>query len=173
MPNPDATVAQLLVQQVHHRLFVESVPGILKCLDQLTEAEVWARANSNTVSVGNLVLHLCGNVRQWVIAGLGGGADNRQRQQEFDATGPLPTQTLIELLHTLQADVTACLNTLTPEALTQTYSVQGFEETGVSILVHVTEHFSYHTGQITYMVKHRKDIDLQYYGGLDLDKTAQ
>ena len=172
MNNLSHTIRDTLIQDVKRRIIQESVPRIKKCLDQLTEEEIWYRPNENVVSVGNLVLHLCGNVRQWILSGLGGYPDHRQRDEEFKKKGPLPTSTLVQLLDELSVAITQVLDQVTPEALVAPRIVQGFEETGISILVHVTEHFSYHTGQITYYVKTRKNIDLQYYGGQDLNQTS-
>ncbi|MEZ4949393.1 MAG: DinB family protein [Saprospiraceae bacterium] len=163
----------LLVEQVKIRLFEEGIPRIKKCLSELSEEEVWFRPNENVVSVGNLVLHLCGNVKQWLIAGVGGLPDKRQREREFSETGPLPSQFLIEQLDDLQKDANAVLEEVSVENLLRPRTIQGvFHETGLSILVHVTEHFSYHVGQITYFTKVRKNTDLKYYGELDLGKTA-
>lgn len=163
-------IRDALIADVKRRLFDESVPRIKKCFSELTEAEIWHRPNENVVSVGNLVLHLCGNLRQWVLTGLGGMSDHRVRQQEFDEIGPVPTEKLLADLDEVMRQVNTVLDALTPEELVRTRSVQGiFEETGVAILVHVTEHFSYHTGQITYFTKTRKNVDLKYYGGLKLD----
>ena len=166
------TIHRVLIDEVKRRIITESVPRIKKCLAQLTEEEIWHRPNDNVVGVGNLVLHLEGNLRQWVLSGLGKQPDHRQRDQEFDRTDPLPAELLIEQLDTLMAKVAQVLDQLTPEDLVAVRRVQGYEESGVSILMHVTEHFSYHTGQITYYVKTRKNIDLQYYGGQDLNQTS-
>ena len=153
-----------LLAESRRRLLGESIPRLRKCMDQLTVEELWYRPNENSNSVGNLVLHLCGNVRQWLIAALGRQPDVRQRQQEFDERGPLPHAHLHELLDQLEKDIEKTLNQLTPSDLEQSYSVQGFAENGVSILVHVVEHFSYHVGQCTYFVKAHKDMDMAYYG---------
>lgn len=160
---------ELLVQEVRRRLIEESIPRIKKCLAELNTEEVWYRPNDNSNSVGNLVLHLCGNVRQWLLSGLGGYPDHRNRQQEFDERGPFPTSILIRHLDELMEEAEKVLNKLTAEQLLQTFEIQGFRETGVSILVHVVEHFSYHTGQITYYVKWRKNINTDYYRGINLN----
>ncbi|MGB3780605.1 MAG: DinB family protein [Tunicatimonas sp.] len=161
-----------LIDEVKRRIIGESVPRIKQCLGQLSTDEIWHRPNENVVSVGNLVLHLQGNLRQWVLSGLGGQPDHRQRDDEFEHTDPLPAAELLQPLDTLMAEVETVLDRLTPADLLATYRVQGYRETGVAILMHVTEHFSYHTGQITYFVKTRKDVDLHYYGGQDLNQTA-
>lgn len=163
----------LLVQEVRRRLKEENVPRIKKCLAELSTEEIWYRPNENSNSVGNLVLHLCGNVRQWLLSGLGGYTDNRRRQQEFDERGPFPTTVLVRHLDELMEEVEKVLSRLTPEQLLLPVDIQGFTETGVSILVHVVEHFSYHTGQITYYVKWRKNINTAYYAGINLDVVGR
>jgi uncharacterized damage-inducible protein DinB len=166
-----STVERLLIDDCIFRLRDESHLRILKCLNQLTDDEIWRRPNSNLVSAGNLVLHLRGNVRQWIISTLGGEPDLRVRQDEFDEVGPIPRSDLIEKLESTIHEACAVMDGLTAEALTAAYKVQDFDETGVSILVHVTEHFSYHTGQIAWATKLMKNIDLDYYPDRDLSKT--
>jgi uncharacterized damage-inducible protein DinB len=170
MENP---VAELLIKEAKFRLLEESIPRLHKCLNQLSIEEIWFRPNQNTVSIGNLVLHLCGNVRQWLISGLGGVSDNRERQQEFDASGPLPTEQLTDSLESLTKEIERVLEQLTTDDLLASRSIQGYKSSGVSILVHVVEHFSYHVGQVTILVKSRKDIDMGYYAGQDLDKKNE
>ncbi len=159
-----------LVAETKRRLIEESVPRIKKCLAQLSEPEVWYRPNDNSNSIGNLILHLCGNVRQWIVSGLGKSPDHRIRQAEFDERGPVPVQKMMEDLDALMVEVNAVLDRLTPEDLLKMHPVQVFEESGLSILVHVVEHFSYHTGQITYAVKAMKDLDTGYYSQLNLER---
>ena len=158
-----------VIEEVERRLFLEGIHRIKKCLDFLSEEEVWQRPNENSNSVGNLVLHLCGNVRQWIIAGLGKVPDVRERQSEFDERGPLPKADLVALLDALEKDVRKVLPQLTPEMLVATHPVQVYEEKGMTILIHAVEHFSYHVGQITYFVKARKDLDVGYYEGIPLE----
>ena len=169
---PDAEIGAALIRESRRRLLDESLPRIRKCLAQLTVDEIWFRPNEQTVSVGNLVLHLAGNVRQYIIATLGGAADVRERQKEFDVTGPMATADLLDRLEQAMAEVSSVLDRLDPATLLQTHRVQGFVESGLSILVHVVEHFSYHTGQIAYIVKSRKNVDLGFYRGKDLNKRS-
>jgi uncharacterized damage-inducible protein DinB len=161
-----------LIAETRRRLMEEGVPRIKKCLAELSEAEIWYRPNEHSNSVGNLVLHLCGNVRQWLLSSLGGQADTRKRQSEFDERGPIPASALTQRLDEVMDEVEKLLEGLTTEQILQSYTVQGFQETGVSILVHVIEHFSYHVGQITYFVKWRKDREMGFYRGLNLDVTT-
>ncbi len=119
MANHSHQFCDALLTETRRRLFNESYPRLKKCLAQLSEEEIWHKPNANSNSVGNLVLHLCGNVRQWIISGLGGQADTRQRQKEFDERGPLPTAHLLELLEQLQRDVEAVLRQTEPNSLLQ------------------------------------------------------
>ena len=170
MDNSSQQFCDAFIQEVKRRLFKESVFRIKKCLSQLEESEIWYRPNENSNSVGNLILHLCGNVRQWILSGLAKNLDTRQRQTEFDEKGPIPAQQLLQDLDQLMAEVDQALDLIKPEHLLEMYAVQGFQESGISILTHVVEHFSYHVGQITYITKALKDKDLGYYSGLNLEK---
>lgn len=171
MPNDEEpnAVGQALIAESAHLLHDVFLPRIVKCLSHLTEDEIWRRPNEETVSIGNLILHLCGNVRQWIISGLGTATDTRKRSEEFSEQGPIPTADLTERLKRTLEEARAVLDTLDPATLLETRTVQGYETTGVIILTHVVEHFSYHTGEITYAVKSRKAIDLGYYKDQDLD----
>ncbi|MCB0687183.1 MAG: DUF1572 family protein [Saprospiraceae bacterium] len=162
----------LFIAEIKRRLVVENQERILKCLDILSEEDIWHRPNEHSNSVGNLVLHLCGNVTQWLFSTMGGEKDNRQRQAEFDERRPIARQVLKEKIIHLMKRADTILNNLTPTQLSQVYDVQGFRETGVGILLHITEHFSYHVGQITYFVKAKNDMDVGYYSDQDLNKTS-
>jgi len=160
-----------LIEEARRRLFVDSQPRIHKCLSYLTEEEVWFRANAETVSIGNLILHLCGNVRQQIVSTLGGAPDNRVREIEFTTPGPISKEKLLEEIDQALDEVRDTLDRLDPRSLLDTHRVQTYTESGVSILVHVIEHFSYHVGQITWYVKSLKAVDVGYYAGIDLAVT--
>ncbi|MEO0581182.1 MAG: DinB family protein [Bacteroidota bacterium] len=169
MPLHTQSLTDLLIQETQRRLFEESIPRIKKCLSMVTEEEVWLSLNDATNSMGNLILHLNGNVRQWILSGLMGQPDTRQRQEEFDALPrSLEKTDLIHMLDQLEAEVREALEEVSPEDLIRKRSVQVFEESGLSILVHVVEHFSYHVGQITFFVKSIKNEETHYYGGQSL-----
>jgi len=158
-----------IVEQVRKRIISESIPRIKQCLNELSDDQIWFKANINTNAVGNLVLHLCGNVRQWIMHGLDGQIDVRDRDLEFSEKGVLPKVQLLSLLEQLENDLSDALMRILELDLLEVRTVQKhFHESGVSILFHVTEHFSYHTGQITYYTKKVMNIDTAYYGKLDL-----
>ena len=162
-------VGEALIQESKRHLLEESWPRIEKCVAALNENELWHRENANTNSVGNLLLHLSGNVRQWIVSGLGTAPDERVRSLEFEERGHGGAAELLTRLQSTLSEAGAVLDRLDPNQLLETRTIQGFETTGVSVLVHVVEHFSYHVGQITHMVKATKDIDMKYYDGQKLD----
>ena len=168
MHNYPTVFCDAFLTEIKRRLFEECLPRTRQCLQQLNEDQIWYRPNANSNSVGNIVLHLCGNVRQWIGAGLGGQADIRERDQEFAEKGPIPRAILLAKLDNLEKEVQQVLAAVRPEDLLRKREVQIYEESGLSILVHVVEHFSYHVGQLTYIVKMLNDVDTGYYAGQDL-----
>ena len=158
-------------KEVQVRIIDLSINWILKCVEQLTDDQIWYRPNLHSNSVGNLILHLDGNVRQWLISTLHLTKDERCRQEEFDATGQRNKEELTLMLNNLSRDVSTCLPIIEEVDLTAIRKVQCYEETILSIIIHVIEHFSYHTGQITYITKMLLDIDTAYYDGQDLGQT--
>ena len=169
----DLAVARALVAEFERRVLVEGVDRLERCLELLSEEDVWWRPNEASNSAGNLVLHLEGNVRQWILTGLGGQPDERQRSREFAARGPIPKAELLARMRATLGEVKNVLDGLDLTALAAPRQVQGFAENGVSILVHVAEHFSYHVGQVSYLVKAGKGVDLGYYRGVDLERKGE
>ncbi len=162
------TLTSLLVDQVRHRILEESIPRIRICLDTLDDSRIWYRPIPEMASIGNLVLHLCGNARQWILAGMLGQLDVRDRDAEFAEPGPLPKDHLYRILDQLETDLVHALPMITSDHLLQTYHIQVFDESGVSVLVHVIEHMSYHTGQIARDTKRMLKVDLGFYDYLDI-----
>jgi uncharacterized damage-inducible protein DinB len=160
------------ISQVNRRMFTESVPRLLHCIEEISDEQLWWSPNENSNSIGNLVLHLTGNINQWINSGLGGDEDTRTRQSEFDNRKDLDRAELIDDLNLAMDRARQVIEQLEPADLQTTYKVQGFTESGVSILMHVVEHLSYHVGQVTYIVKYLKNIDTGYYAGDDLDVTG-
>jgi len=165
-----ANFKNAIVKETKRRLIEEGIGRIKKCLLHLTEDQIWHQPNKNSNSVGNIILHLCGNVRQWILTGLAGQEDSRKRDSEFELASRVSADELIEKLEKLMNEVSNYLDEMPAEILLTERKVQGFSETGLSILIHVVEHFSYHVGQITYYVKAANNIDTEYYGGIDLNQ---
>ena len=132
------------------------------CLGRLTEEQIWARGAENENAVGNLVLHLSGNVRQWIVAGVGGQPDIRQRDAEFAARGGA-TADFAERLRGTVAEAVRVIEGLAPERLPERLVVQGYDVTVLEAIYAVVEHFSGHTGQMVYATKMLTGEDLGYY----------
>lgn len=136
---------------------------IERCVGLCTPADIWHRANEHSNSIGNLLLHLRGNVTQWIVAGLGGRAFQRDRPAEFSQREPLPAETLLPPLAETVRLADAVMAALSEEDLRREYGIQGYRVTGLQALYHVVEHFGFHTGQIVTMTKALKDCDLSLY----------
>jgi len=162
-------LTQLIKEEFSRRIQEESQRRIQFCISQLTEEEVWRKPNDHTNSVGNLVLHLCGNGRQWILSSFGNIPDERIRHKEFDPENRVSKSDLESLLVKTIQDLVYQVNFLTAEDLESWYEIQCFRDTGVAVLIHVIEHFSYHTGQITLLTKLMKNMDTGYYDGLQLE----
>ncbi len=147
----------------------ENNTRIEKCLAMLSEEEVWKKPNPSSNSVGNLILHLCGNIRQYIISSLGKKEDTRNRDLEFSAAGGITKGELLQKLLSTVTEAVTTLKKLDKKDLLAVKSVQGFDLSGVGIIIHVVEHYSYHTAQIAFWTKLLKDNDLGFYAGQDLD----
>jgi len=144
--NPLITHSTRVMQKVY-------LPRILSCLERLSPAHIWWRPNEASNSVGNLTLHLAGNVRQWLISGLGGAEDHRDRDSEFSERGPLPRRVLASRIRKSVEGACRVLHKLAPEDLGRDYPIQGFRVAGSEAVFHVAEHFSHHAGQIILLTK--------------------
>ena len=139
------------------------LPKLLHCVEQLPDDELWWRPNDVSNSIGNLVLHLCGNVRQWIVASIGGTEFKRDRDGEFAARGPIPRSELIASLKQAVAEVDAVLAQLDSRRLLDRLKIQTYEVTTLQAVYHVVEHFGYHLGQILYIYKMRTGKDPSFY----------
>jgi uncharacterized damage-inducible protein DinB len=176
MENADAhsadAVAQSFIAEARRLLAEDYLPKIERCLERLRADDLWWRPGAESNSVGNLLLHLEGNARQWIVCGIGGAPDRRERQTEFDAgtdhqpgDAKLPTaRELFERLRTTIEEVNEVLSHLDAPLLVERRSIQGLEQVEVLTAVfHVVEHFSMHTGQIIQLTKMRAGRDLAFY----------
>lgn len=167
---PDAEQLEDLQRQVkrefRRRLIEEQLPRITRCAELLGNERVWQRPSPNTNSVANLILHLCGNTTQWIMAEFTERRDERQRDAEFAAREGLGVDELCRRL----ADVyhTACdtVDGVTTPQLLAPRTIQGYAETGLSAILHVLEHTSGHAGQIYSWTKQVTELDLKFYDHL-------
>lgn len=165
-------IKDLLIEDVRVRIFDECFPRIKQCLGELKTEEIWHKPNEQSNSIGNLVLHVCGNLRQYVLSGLGKQNDYRNRDAEFSNVDGMVAAELIQKMDALQKEMDAVLLRISDQDLIQPKNIQGFKLNTISVLIHVTEHLSYHTGQIAFYTKLLKNIDLKFYGDLDLTITG-
>jgi uncharacterized damage-inducible protein DinB len=142
------------------------LPKLVHCLERMSDDDIWWRPNEQSNSAGNLVLHLCGNLRQWIVKSVGGGDFNRDRDAEFAARGPLPKAELIAAIRAAVAEADRVLETLPRERLLEHHVIQTYTSSGLQAIYHVVEHFSYHLGQILYIYKLRTGADPGFYSHL-------
>lgn len=158
-----ADAAQAFIDQSRRFLLAEYLPKIERCVRTLTDEEVWWRPNEASNSIGNLLLHLSGNVGQWVVSGVGGSPDPRERQQEFDARAPMAASLLLDRLRETLEAADRVLAGLDGDRLLEPCHIQGLDVTVLEAVYHVVEHFSTHVGQIIYVTKLRTGRDLSFY----------
>jgi uncharacterized damage-inducible protein DinB len=170
--NHNQEFAAIFLKGIRKHLLEENWPRLKKCVLLCDDAMLWSKPNENTNSIGNLVLHLQGNLAQWVLHGIAGAADKRIRNKEFETGSKRPKEQLLSDFELLMQSIDEVLINIEPNKLTEKRKVQGFETTVTGILIHVTEHFSYHLGQISFILKQAKNIDLKYYEGMNLDSTG-
>jgi uncharacterized damage-inducible protein DinB len=149
--------------QSREYLGAEYMAKIRRAIAPLSTAQLWWRPNSASNSIGNLMLHLSGNVREWITGGVGGGTVTRDRDAEFAAREPLPAPALLSLLQASVADACAVLERLDPETLSEARTIQGFETTVHDAIYHVVEHFSMHAGQIILLAKMQTGKETGFY----------
>ena len=157
------TVSPAFIQEARRLLVEEYLPKIERCVEKLSDEQIWWRPNPESNSIGNLLLHLSGNARQWIVCGLGGELDERQRQTEFAERDEIPRDELLRKLRTTVADVNDVLARFDPARLLDEYPIQGTRATALAAIFHVTEHFSMHTGQIVLLTKMLANVDLIFY----------
>ncbi|HYE13539.1 MAG TPA: DinB family protein [Pyrinomonadaceae bacterium] len=156
-------VAENFLAEARGYLLGDYLPKIERCLERLTDEQIWWRAGEQSNSVGNLTLHLAGNARQWVVCGVGGGEDRRVRDAEFAARGGATREELRALLRSTLEEVDAVLARLGPAELQEGRRIQGLDVTVLGAVFHVVEHFSMHTGQIILLTKLLTGTDLAFY----------
>ena len=170
MATQEQITAELV--RVAQRELRQSLEKIEKACSRVMPEQVWSRVHENENAIGNLLLHLAGNVRQWIICGVGGAEDERDRAAEFAQREAIPLENLLERLRHTVEEAGATLEALQPEALLATYKIQVYEVTGLSAILHVITHFAEHTGQILWAVKRLTGQDLGFFADLNPKKGA-
>lgn len=168
MPEPETTPPDLgaaFLERSAHYLGEVYLPRLTRALEVLPAADLWWRPHARALSAATVLLHLDGNLRQWVLSGLGGAPDQRDRAAEFAATGGDDGPTLLARLADTVAASCAVIRGLPGDGLQREVTIQGFPTTPFDALYHVVEHFSWHTGQLVQIAKQRAgaDHDLGFY----------
>ena len=171
MSTNDSDLTALFLETSRKLLFEQHWPRIKTCVESLTTDQIWWRPNEASNSIGNLLLHLSGNVRQWIVATFNNDEDKRNRPAEFAAKEGGTAKELLDRLGATLDEAAAVLDRLTPAELLADYEVQGCHTNGLYVVYHVVEHFGMHYGQIAYITKLLSAKDLGFYK--DLTKTGR
>jgi uncharacterized damage-inducible protein DinB len=155
--------ARAFIGHAEEFLLRDYLPKIERCLEKLSDEQIWWRANEESNSIGNLILHLCGNARQWIVCGIGSKPDSRNRDAEFEQRDPIARDELLTLLHSTLLDVQNTLQALDPAVVLEQRKIQGNDVEILEAIFHVTEHFSMHAGQIFLLTKLLTATDLRFY----------
>jgi hypothetical protein len=159
--NPD--VSSLFLEFSRRKLMEHYWPRLRTCVESLTTEQVWWRPNAASNSIGNLILHLNGNVRQWLVVSFNRKADDRNRPAEFGAEDGMSAVQLLEKLGATMNDAAEVLARLTEADLIAPYEIQGYHVSGLEAVYQVVEHFGLHFGQVTYVAKSLSGRDLGFY----------
>jgi hypothetical protein len=166
-----SSVTGLFVEFSRAKLIDQYWPRLRSCVESLSQEQVWWRPNEASNSVGNLLLHLNGNVRQWLIGSFNELPDDRNRPAEFADRHGMPSAQLLENLASTMQEAATVLSRLTEPDLARTFHIQGHQVTGLHAVYQVVEHFGLHYGQIVYITKLLKSEDLGFYR--ELNKTGR
>lgn len=160
-------IGSAFLSQSREYLTAHYLPKIRASVEALPEADLWWRPHEAANSIGNLLLHLAGNIRQWVVSGVGGAPDHRDRAAEFARREPIPRTELLALITEAVLEADAVLAVTDPASLGERRQVQGRTVTLLEAIYHAVEHFGMHTGQIVYIAKLRSGTDLGFYEMID------
>jgi uncharacterized damage-inducible protein DinB len=164
------SIAASFIERSRYYLSREYPTKIRTAVEAMPADRLWWRPNEQTNSVGNLLLHLSGNVRQWMISGVGGQADVRKRNMEFAARGGADAGGMLDGLEATLRETDDVLRALLPSELLERRLIQGRETTVMEAVYHVVEHFAGHTGQIIWIAKMSAPGAVRFYD--DGDGTA-
>jgi hypothetical protein len=171
MAQTDTELAKLFLEFSRNKLLSQYWPRLRAAVAPLNDEQVWWRPNQASNSIGNLVLHLNGNVYQWLVASFNRVQDKRDRPQEFSQRSGIPAASLLELLGATMDQAAQVLARLATEELLAPYEIQGYNLRGLDAVYQVVEHFGLHYGQIIYIAKHLTGKDLGFYK--ELSKTGR
>jgi uncharacterized damage-inducible protein DinB len=151
-PSTDAQLASAIAADASDELG-QALARIRHCLNQLTDDQIWWRPDEFQNSIGNLLLHLCGNLRQWIVSGLGGAKDVRHRPGEFSERGPIARAELLARVEAVVAESAEAIAKMTADEWLRVRRIQGSEVTGLSALFRAVPHFRGHTQEIIFRTR--------------------
>src|SRR5262249_42991453 len=137
---------------------------IRHCLNQLTDRQIWSRQDEARNSIGNLILHLCGNLRQWAVSSIGGATDIRNPPTDFSERRAIPKSELLQLLDATVKQATDALHSLNVENLMRVRPIQDYQITGLAVIFHTTCHFWGHTQEIISMARSLLGDSYRFFG---------
>lgn len=167
----ESNATALFLQHSRSKLLEQHWPRMRQCVESLSDEQIWWRPNEASNSIGNLLLHLNGNVGQWLVASFNHLDDNRERPAEFNQRESIPKAALLEKLGATMDEAAKVLARLTESDLLAPMSIQGYSVTGLTAVYQVVEHFGLHYGQILYITKMLRSEDLGFYK--ELNKTGR
>jgi uncharacterized damage-inducible protein DinB len=156
-------IAHAFIGKSRSLIASDYLPKIEICLDRLSADDIWWRPNDASNSIGNLILHLCGNVTMWIIGGVGRLPFERNRQAEFDERRHIPVDDLRRRLSATMQEADTVLAGVAPDELLSRRNIQGYDVSVLEAIYHVVEHFGMHTGQIILLSKARIGEDLSLW----------
>ena len=159
----------IFLSKSRYFLGVEYRTKIRAAVESMPADAIWWRANDQSNSVGNLLMHLAGNIRQWIVGGVAGEPNARDRAGEFAARGGQDAPMLLARLDAAIDEVDAVLARLSEADLATRRTIQGRDVTVLEAIYHVVEHFSMHLGQIILVAKLQAPGGVRFYedaGGL-------
>lgn len=167
----ELNTSTLFLEFSRRKLLEHYWPRLRACVESLSDEQVWWRPNGSSNSIGNLLLHLNGNVGQWLVASFNRMEDRRDRPVEFNAQGGISGAALLARLATTMQQASEVLSRLTEADLLAPFEIQGYHVTGLDAVYQVIEHFGLHYGQILYITKMLRSEDLGFYR--DLSQTGR
>lgn len=170
--NAEQTTAMLFLEFSRKKLLDQFWPRLRACVESLSDEQIWWRPNESSNSIGNLILHLNGNVWQWIVASFNRLEDKRDRPAEFKAQGDISGAVLLAKLSATMEEASEVLFRLTEAELIAPFEIQGYHVTGLDAVYQVVEHFGLHYGQILYITKMLQGKDLVFYRSLSKSGLA-
>ena len=163
LQNSSNNVGAEFIACCRKHLMEEYLPKIKSSVEQLSDDDIWWRAHETDNSIGNLLLHLSGNIRQWIISGIGGAEFIRERQKEFDERTRIPRAELLQRFESTLSEADRVLERFDPGKLLEVRRFQKWDHTCLYAISHVVEHVAQHMGQIIYITKLRTGADLKFF----------